>query len=156
MENPIKEIKEKYSTKNYIDYIQGLDLSIKVIEEIVSEGMNLMEIVTPNKIFIVERLAAFFNLYVSNLNHKFNSNDQEIKYWASTLLIHHSICHPEAEKFLLDIVISGELQKAELATTILLRKKHTDLKAAIKKRLASDKNMAPETITFFKEKMEIA
>ncbi len=154
MEDILNIIKAKYYTGDLSQCIEGIKLSSNVIDEIVDSSLALFKNEKVDKLLLSENISVFFDYYFIELQKLLNSNDNELRFWAASLIIHHNILNEEAEQLLIKTIIHGEIEKAQIATTILTRNKRFMVNDAIKERIKSDKGMNQASISFFIEKLE--
>lgn len=138
-------------SENVEESINGIDFLIELnnqISGILLESLNLSK----DRLLIAERISLFFEKYVRELKRMISGTDSDLSFWASTLIVHYDIDYPAAEKKMTEVILSGPLEKAITATTILYRKRKPYLKSAILVRL-EDINLTEMARHFFNENL---
>ena len=153
MDETLNRIRQLYQKGDLSSCVEGLELANNVINGIVEVSLNLLKKKELDSFVIADRLSLFFQKYLVSLKTLTNSEDRELAFWASTLLIHYDINNEDVEENLINEVKYGISDKAEIATTILARTKNYKLKEAIEIRLGRIPDLDNKLIQFFKEKL---
>jgi hypothetical protein len=152
MKDIIKTIQEKFDSENDEQYIEGLDIACKAIESITALCLSLYQ-KKIDKFILTEKLYNFFDYYLSKLCKLNESSDNNVSFWAACLLVSHSIENLIAVNKLLYEIENGEIEKAQIATTILAKKRNPFLIQSIQKRLKRNEKLDNNDILFFNEKI---
>ncbi len=152
MNSIVKHIQEKYDTGKLSECIEGLELAGNAIGNLVDISVKLLSNKNLDTFLIVERMSLFFDSYLKTLNDFADSEDNELKFWASTLLCHYNVNNSKAVDFLINEVKYGNIEKAQISTTILARNKNQALRDAIVIRLEQKEDLDGESIKFFERK----
>jgi hypothetical protein len=118
-----------------------LEIRIHAIESIVANINSLTELLLDsferngNHLVTTERMSLAFDTYIKKLNSHVNGDNNELQFWAATLLVHYNIRNKQAEDILLNEAENGSPGEAYLATTILCRTKNDRILQIIKSRL---------------------
>lgn len=81
---------------------------------------------------------------------KFDNEDKDLSFWAASLIVHYGLDHPKAKKIMTDAILSGPLDKAYIAATLLCRMKYPYAKPAILQRL-KDTTLTKEGRVFLRK-----
>ena len=153
MDEAFNRIRQLYQKGDLSSCIEGLELANNAVNSIVEVSVELLKKKELDPFVIAEKLSLFFQKYLTSLKTFTNSEDRELAFWASTLLIHYDIRDVDVDENLINEVKYGISDKAEIATTILARTKNYKLKEAIEFRLERNPDLDNKHIQFFKEKL---
>ena len=155
MKEIMELIEKKYNSDKTEECIDGLKMSADIIKKLSDMSLNLLKNDKLDLLFITEYLSTFFDKFMESLYQFLDSDDENIRFWASALQVHYSLRNVEkATAILLDTIKYGNLEQAELATVILKKANSPFLHQAISVRLEKRNLMDRKTIRFFEEKLE--
>lgn len=152
MENNIKVIKEKYQTGSLEQCLEAIELSKIIVDEIVMMSISLLENKNLDTFLVTEKISTLFEGYLKRLYLLLESENKDLNFWASCLLVHHCVKNIKAENNLLNQVQYGEIEKAQISTTILAKSKNLSLSDSINQRL-EQKDLKDIDRHFFEEKI---
>lgn len=130
----INVLKQKVLSDNIEDSTQGIDQSISIvsqISDILLEGIAHSK----DRFVTTERISLLFDNYLKRLRDLLKGSDNDLSFWAASLLIHYNLPDFEAENILLDSIRFGKLDKLDVAVVILCRNKNQKVVYAIRDRL---------------------
>jgi len=102
-----------------------------------------------------ESMSLAFDLYIKKLNNYLAGSDDELSFWAASLLVHHQIYNKFAENILLNEAKTGLSEKTYIATTILCRTKNKEIISVIEQRLKLG-NLDDKMTRYFSERINDA
>lgn len=156
MIDTIKLIKQKYDSNDLEEGVEGIELSTNLIEEVGNLALNFFEN-NANGLYIfsiTEKISMFFSGYISRLQKYLESENPELRFWSASLLVYYNINNMKAQKFLLDEVINGSMDKMNTAVILLARHRNIKLIDAIKERLKQKHLLEDKFISFLEQKLE--
>jgi hypothetical protein len=131
----IDKIREDALNQNIEISIGALDLLLKDIDTLSDVLFDFLTNASDH-FLIAERISLAFTSYIEKLESCLTGNDSELSYWAATLIVHYRVKNNQAEKILLEQVVNGNSEKAQIATTILCRNSVPGVESAIIERLS--------------------
>ena len=130
----INVLKQRVLSDKIEDSIQGIDQSINIVSQI---SDILLEGITQSKdrLITTERISLLFDNYLKRLRGLMKGSDNDLSFWAASLLIHYNLPDFEAENILLNSIRFGELDKLNVAIVILCRNRNQKVVHVINERL---------------------
>ena len=142
---------EKLRTKIFETDIEK---SIEAIDEVVQLVGELSTLLldrlyqSKERFIYADHISGLFLSFSNGLQNFLNDDNFDVRFWASSIVVHHNIKDSKAEKILLDAIVNSPLKYAYPATTILCRHRIASAKNLISQRL-EDPTLTKEAKDFF-------
>jgi len=155
LEDVLSTIKNKYNSKSIEDCIEGIEISRSIINELTDLTLGLLDKGNIDKFILTEKTSMLFDTFLNRLIHLAESTESQASFWASCLLVHYNINNSIAYNNLIDAVSKSKDEQAEIAATLLTKRRYFPLIDVIKEKLINELDISPLKKSFFEEKIQI-
>jgi hypothetical protein len=152
MDNIVALLRQKALSSHLPESVEGIDALIKITDEIADILLASIE-VSSDRLITVDRISQAFDNYIKSLKSYLTKSENDMDFWAASLIVHHHVNDITAENILLNAVRHANIDKMSSAALILCRTKHPKVKDMISERLR-DSNLSDKEKRFLREKLD--